>query len=65
MTWSIIQDRSTLKTKLNCYDWTNKIRSMTKTKQDNDVSGHIGILYPEIRTELWRPIRKVMVNHEN
>ena len=65
MTWSIIQDRSTLKTKLNCYDRTNEVRSMTKTRQDNDVSDRIGVLYPEIRTELSWPIRKVMVNHEN
>ena len=65
MMWSIIQDFSTLKTKLNCYDRTNEVRSMTKTRQDNDVSDRIGVLYPEIRTELSWPIRKVMVNHKN
>ena len=52
MMWPIVQLRFTPKMKLNCYDWSDKVRSMTKSKQDNNSTDHIGAVYAEIRIEL-------------
>lgn len=38
---------------------------MKKTIHDNDVIGHIGEVDAENRTELSRPIEKVVVYHKN
>lgn len=38
---------------------------MKKTIHDNDVTGHIGEVDAENRTELSRPIEKVVVYHKN
>ena len=41
--------------KLNCRDWSNHVRSMMKTRQDNNVTDHIGSTYAEIEIELSGP----------
>ena len=51
-------------TKLNYYDLSYGVRSMTKTRQDNDVIDRIGAVYTDIRTELSWPIRKDTVYHK-
>ena len=40
------------KTKLSCRDRLDHVRPMTKTRQDNDVIDHIGLVYTEIEIEL-------------
>ena len=50
--------------KLNCHDRFNRVRSMTQTKQDNDVIDHIGMVYVENKIELSCLIRKKMT-HDN
>lgn len=40
------------KTKLNYYDQTDRVRTVTKTRQDNDMIDHIGAVYAKIKTEL-------------
>ena len=44
--------RSTLKTMLNYYDWSELVKSMTKTRQDNDVTDRIVVVYVENDTKL-------------
>ena len=40
------------KTKLSCLDQSDLVQSMTKTKQDNDVTNHINVIYAENETKL-------------
>ena len=40
-TWLIIQMWSTLKTKLSYYDQLNRVRYVTKTKEDNNMTDRI------------------------
>ena len=42
----------TSKLKLNYRDLYDLVRSMMKTKQDNDVTDHIGVVYAENETKL-------------
>ena len=41
-----------MKRKQNCYVWFDKVRSMLKTRQENDVINHIGVVYAEIKIDL-------------
>ena len=41
----------------NGQDWLDSVLSMTKMRQDNDVSNHIGSLYTENENELSWLIR--------
>lgn len=41
---------------LSCRTRSDRMHSMTKTRQDNDVIDHIGLVYSEIEIELSRPI---------
>lgn len=51
--WQDQSYRSSLhrKTKLNCYDRSNGVRFIMKTKQDNMIN-HIGTVYAKIETKL-------------
>ena len=46
--------------KLNYHDQSDKVRSMTKSKQGNNVIDRIGVVYVKIRTELSWSIQKMM-----
>ena len=48
--------RSTPKMKLSCCDISNHVPSVTKTRQDNDVTDLISLVYAEIENELSRPV---------
>ena len=48
--------RSTPKTNLRCHDQLDGVRSMTKTKQDNDMIDPIDLVYVETKTDLSGPI---------
>ena len=65
MTWLIIQMQSTLKMKLSCHDWSDWVWSVTKTRQDNDMTNHVGLLYTKIKIELLGPIWSGVVYDEN
>ena len=43
----------------------DQVPSMMKTRQDNDVTGHIDVVYIENKTELLSPIRPSLVCEEN
>ena len=40
---------------LNYHDWSNRVQSITNTRQDNDITNRIGATYIENDTELWWP----------
>ena len=40
------------KMKLSCHDRSDRVRSMIKTRQDSDVTDHIGLVYSKIEIEL-------------
>ena len=44
------------KTKLSCCDWLDRVRSLIKTRQDNDVIDHMGLDYAKTEIELSGPI---------
>ena len=44
------------KTILNYHDLSNWVSFLTKTKQDNDVTNRIGLVYIETEIELSGPI---------
>ena len=58
MTWSIVQVSSTPKMELNCHGQSNSVQTMTKSRQDNNVTDHTGALYAKNETELSWPIRQ-------
>lgn len=45
-----------MKTILSCRDRSNQVCSMTKIRQDNNVTYRIGLVYTENDIELFRPI---------
>lgn len=47
---------------LNCQDQLDSVQSMTKTKQDNDMTNCISPLNTENETQLFCLIRQCMVN---
>ena len=51
--------------KLNCYDRADKVYSMEKTRQENDMTNRIGAVYIKIEIEMSLSIRQDVVNHEN
>ena len=51
--------------KLNCHDWSGKVRYLRKMTQDNDVIDRIGVVYTENETELPWSIRQYVVYDEN
>lgn len=40
--------------KLNCHDRLDQVRFVTKTRQENDVTNCISLLYTETKTKLSR-----------
>ena len=40
------------KTKQSFQDWLNQVRFVMKTRQDNDVTNCIGLVYAETNTQL-------------
>lgn len=52
------------KTKLNYHDRPVKVRSMTKTRQDNGMTDYTSVVYAEIIIELSWPIRQDVVYHK-
>ena len=57
--------RSTPKTNLRCHDQSDGVRSMTKTKQDNDMIDPIDLVYVETKTKLSGPIWSNAAYEEN
>ena len=41
-----------MKMKLSYHDQSDLVWSVVKTRQDNDVTNYIGLIYAEIETEL-------------
>ena len=50
--WSIVEVWSTLKIKLSYRDELNRVRSVTKATQHNDVTNRIGAVYTKNDIEL-------------
>ena len=50
--WSIVQVRSMQKMILNYRDLSDLVWCVMKTKQDNDMIDHIGVVYTENKTKL-------------
>lgn len=48
----IVQLWSTPKTKLSSFDESDQVRSVMKTKHDNNVIDSIGVVYTKTETEL-------------
>lgn len=63
--WLIVLVCFTLKMKLNCHDRSDRVRSMTKCRQENDVIGCTSVVYVEIRIELSGSIEQNVVYREN
>ena len=61
MRWPIVQVRSTPKLELNYHDKLDKMQSITKTRQDNNVIDRKGVMHIEYDIELWRSIRQYAV----
>ena len=57
--------RSTLKKKLSCRDLLNRVRSVKKTKQDNNVTDRISSVYAKTETKLSGPFWPSVVFYEN
>ena len=51
MLW-IVQLRSTSKTKLNYHDKSDRVRSVTEIRHNNNVIDRIGTVYAENKNEL-------------
>ena len=64
MLW-ILQLRFTSKTKLNYHDKSDRVRSVTKIRHNNNVTDRIGTVYAENENELSWPIRQGVVYDKN
>ena len=56
MTWPIAQVQFMPKKKLSCHDRSDQVRSVMKTKNDNNVTDPTRVAYAENKMELSRPI---------
>ena len=45
-----------LKSELNCHDWLDQMQSIMKSREDNNVTNCIGVIFIEYNIELSRPI---------
>ena len=52
----MVQMRSMPKKKRSCHDRLNRVRSVMKVRQNNDMANSIGLVYVEIETKLLGPI---------
>ena len=64
-TWLIVQVRSTLKMKPSYSDRSDWVRSLMKTKQDNNMRDHIDVIYYKKETELLWPIGSSTICDKN
>ena len=62
--WLNVQVQCTLKMKLSYGDHSYRMLSMMKTKQDNNLIDHKGVVYLKNETELSWPIRLSAVCEE-
>ena len=53
------------KTKLSYHDWSDWVLFVMKTRQDNDMTKHIGVVYAENDIELSWAIRPSVLYDEN
>ena len=53
------------KMKLSCCDWSNQVRFVTKTREDNYVTNHVGLIHIKIETKLLGPIWPYAICDEN
>ena len=53
------------KLKLNCYDLFDHVQFVMKSKQENDVTDYIDVVYTKNKTELSWPIRLGTICSEN
>lgn len=63
--WLMVQIQSTMKTKLRYRDRSNRVWSMMKTREENDVTYHISLVYIETKTKLLGPIYPGVICYEN
>lgn len=56
---------STPKTKLRCCDWLDLVRSVIKTRQDNNMIDRIGMIYVEDETKLLWLMGLGVIYYEN
>ena len=63
--WLILQMRYMPKLKQSCCDWSDQVRSVTKTKKDNDVTEWKGEVNVKNYIELSCPIKSSVVYDEN
>ena len=54
-----------LKTKLSCCERSDRVQSMMKTRQGNNMTDRIGIVNAKIEIELLGPIQTGVVSEEN
>ena len=59
MTWLILQVQSMQKMIMNYRNWSDRVQSMTKTRQDNDVTDHTGVEYTKNDIELHNQLDRV------
>ena len=64
-TWSIIKVQFTPKLKLSSRDLSERVRSVTKPWEDNDMNDHTNVVYVENKTELQCLIELGMVCDKN
>ena len=64
-TWLIIQKWSTSKMKLSCRDQSDRVWFVMKTRQDNDVTNRIGLVYVKTKPQFSGPIWSGAVYDEN
>ena len=50
--WLMVQVCYTLKMILNCHGWSDRVLSVTKIRDENDVTDRIGTVYVENDTKL-------------
>lgn len=50
---------------LNCGDLSDRVGSMAKTKQDNNMIECLGVVYAETETKLSGPIKRGVVCYQN
>ena len=50
---------------LNCRDLSDEVLFVTKTRQDNDMTSYIGVVYAKNETELLGPIELGVVCYQN
>ena len=50
---------------LNCRDLSDRVLFVTKTRQDNDMTSYISVVYAKNETELLGPIELGAVCYQN